>query len=472
MRKRIHSGLCMLVSTLLVTTLFLTSCTHQTLPSTTTAKPSSEPTTQTKPVPDYFEPVSPENLTNEDSTPIIIYSWNDEFKGLIDKYYAVDHPDFSYDCRITEITKYQDALDAVLAAGDGAPDIFLMEADFAKKYVDSDNTLGIAELGITHYDKNYQLNYNYDDLSSQFGAAYFCVEDASHAVKALTWQVSPGGVFYNRELAKTYLGSDDPAVVQKSFASFDAFMAMAQKLNTDSAGKVKAISGYDDIWRSFANTRATGWVVDGKINIDPQMDKYLDYAKQIKDEGLSFETAQWSADWTANMSNSSVLSYWGPMWLLNPDMSISYAAAMQPNPGKWGVCAPPVSFAQGGSFIAASRFDNNKKTTYDLLKYFTLDAASMGKMAADGIFVNNWAIMEAVGKDPKVDVSGVDMENPYSVLNFEAMKLDLSAVTANDPAINAIFQQKVAAYMNGEFASVADAEAAFIKDCTDAGVLQ
>jgi len=96
----------------------------------------------------------------------------------------------------------------------------------------------------------------------------------------------------------------------------------------------------------------------------------------------------------------------------------------------------------------------------------------MGKMAADGIFVNNWVIMDAVGKDPKVDVSGIDIENPYSVLQGEVMELDLSAVTANDPAINAIFQQKVAAYMNGDYASVAEAEAAFIQDCTDAGVLQ
>src|SRR5665647_2092703 len=142
----------------------------------------------------------------------------------------------------------------------------------------------------------------------------------------LFWQACPAGVFYNRTLAKTYLGTDDPATVGESFASWDAFMAMATKLNADSKGAVKAISGYDDLWRSFQNSRSTGWLVDGKITIDPMIEKYFDYAKQLKADGLTFETAQWKPDWTSNMAYSSVLSYWGPMWLLNFCMGFGYEA--------------------------------------------------------------------------------------------------------------------------------------------------
>jgi hypothetical protein len=47
------------------------------------------------------------------------------------------------------------------------------------------------------------------------------------------------------------------------------------------------------------------------------MEDYFDLAKILKDEGLTFETAQWDTAWTANMANQTVLSYWGPMWLLN-----------------------------------------------------------------------------------------------------------------------------------------------------------
>ena len=406
------------------------------------------------------------DVTDEDTTPIVIYAWNEEFKGLLDKYYAADNAGFTYDYQVTENTTYQTKLDGVLASGDGAPDLYLVEADYAKKYVDSDNSLNINELGISN-----------SELADQYGYTYEFMLSADGAVKALSWQACPAGVFYNRTLAKTYLGTDDPATVGQSFASWDAFMAMAQKLNTDSAGKVKAISGYDDLWRSFQNSRSQGWLVDGAITIDPQIEKYFDYAKQLKDEGLTFETAQWNTDWTANMSNQTVLSYWGPMWLMNFCMGFGYEedgttikADANPTTGDWGYCNAPVSFFWGGTWITASKYDNNKATSADIMRYFTIDAASMDKLAQAGEFVNNVSVMTKIGEDPSFTVAYLGGQNPFADLLAAAKTIDVSSITGDDQAINTIFASTVTAYTQGEIATVADAEAAFIADCNDAGI--
>ena len=427
----------------------------------TTAAPTTAVTTATSTTPPNIVP--PATVTDTDTTPIVIYAWNNEFQGLIDKYYVPDHAGFTYNYQITETTTYQTKLDSVLATGDGAPDIFLVEADYAKKYVNADTSLNINELGI-----------DYKELANQYGYTYLFMKDDAGAIKALSWQACPSGIFYEKSLAQQYLGSSAVADVQKSFASFDSFMAMAQKLNKDSAGKVKAISGYDDIWRSFANSRATGWVVDGKINIDPQMDKYLDYAKQIKDEGLSFETAQWSADWTANMSNKTVLSYWGPMWMGQYSMGFNYAAdgktlaaGANATTGDWDFCAAPVSFFWGGTWITASKYDNQKATTADIMRYFTIDSTSMAKMAADGQFVNNVPVMTTVANDTTFGINFLGGANPIGLMLKEAMKIDVSTVTGNDAAINTIWGSTVAAYTQGTIKTVAEAKAQFITDCAD-----
>jgi len=435
----------------------------------TTAAPAVETTaaveTSTGVTPDdIIAPAT--DVTDEDTTPIVIWAWNEEFKGLLDKYYVAENADFKYDYQVTENTTYQTKLDGVLSTGDSAPDIYLVEADYAKKYVNSENSLNINELGISNSELADQYAYTYNFMTSDDGA-----------VKALSWQSCPAGVFYNRTLATKYLGTDDPATVGESFASWDAFMAMATKLNEDSKGAVKAISGYDDLWRSFQNSRSAGWLVDGKITIDPKIQEYFDYAKTLKDNGLTFETAQWNADWTSNMSNKAVLSYWGPMWLLNFCMGFGYEADgttvkadANPTTGDWAYCGAPVSYFWGGTWITASKYDNNKATTADIMRFFTINPTSMGKIAAAGEFVNNVTIMTAIGEDPSFKVAYLGGQNPITALLDAAKKIDVSCITGDDQAINTIFAATVNAYVAGDIASVADAEQAFIADCADAGI--
>ena len=177
------------------------------------------------------------------------------------------------------------------------------------------------------------------------------------------------------------------------------------------------------------------------------------------------------------MSNQTVLSYWGPMWLMNFCMGFGYEedgttikADANPTTGDWGYCNAPVSFFWGGTWITASKYDNNKATSADIMRYFTIDAASMDKLAQAGEFVNNVSVMTKIGEDPSFTVAYLGGQNPFADLLAAAKTIDVSCITGDDQAINTIFASTVAAYTNGEIATVADAEAAFIADCNDAGI--
>ncbi len=405
-----------------------------------------------------------QNVTDEDTTPVVIYTWNTEFTGLLDKYYVAENPDFTYEAVTTETSGYQTALDAVLSSGDGAPDIFLLEADYCKKYVDGDYTLNINELGI-----------DYAELASEFGYTYELMQNADGSIRALSWQCNPSVVFYNNTLAETYLGSSDPTVVGESFATWDAFLAMAEQINTDSAGVVKAISGTDDIWRSYLNSRETGWLDEnGEVYVDPSMESYYDMSKTMYDEGLTFETTQWGADWSANMANQTVLSYWGPMWFINFCMGFNADSdgniANEATLGDWNCCAAPTSFFWGGTWIAASTYDNNKATTADIMRFFTIDYDSMLTMGQNGECVNNLDVLTTLANDASFGVDLLSGNNPFSLLLSEAGKIDVSTLTADDSTFNTNFQATVTSYNAGDIATVAEAEEAFIAACTDAGL--
>ena len=106
-----------------------------------------------------------------------------------------------------ENNNYQNKLDEALlnqdsAADDDKVDIFLIEADYALKYVDSDYALDVkADIGLTDADLAGQYQYTKDIVSV----------DGSQ--RGTTWQATPGLFAYRRSIAKEVLGTDDPTEV-------------------------------------------------------------------------------------------------------------------------------------------------------------------------------------------------------------------------------------------------------------------
>ncbi len=139
-----------------------------------------------------------------------IYCWNEEFQSRITDHYPdykkvdathgkIGDIDVVWNITPSENNAYQNNLDETLlkqadASADDKIDLFLVEADYAPKYVDSDYTMPIKDLGITDSDISKQYKYTQD-----------VVTDSEGNLKGLSWQGCPGVLFYNRAAAKRYL---------------------------------------------------------------------------------------------------------------------------------------------------------------------------------------------------------------------------------------------------------------------------
>lgn len=407
--------------------------TNTTTPGTETQTPATE------------APVDSSELTDGD-TKLIIWAWNEEFKGYVEDYYLVDHPEAAdkIEWVIVESNTYQEKLDQALASGGSdAPDMFLLEADYMKKYVSSDNTIPVGKLGIGEAD--YTAN--------QYAYTYEVPKDErTGEVKALSWQATPGAFIYRRSLAEKYIGSGEPDAVQAAISDWDKFLDLARKINTESGGKTKIVSGIDDIYRPYLNNRTQAWVTDGALTIDPNMEGYLDYAKIFEQEGLTAGTTQWTEAWNANMGNDNVFGYFGCTWFLQWCIAgnTGGSAPGEGTYGDWGLVVGPQAYYWGGTWLAASKYCDNFKTVADIMRYFTINVDSMEKLSIGSMdYVNNkTAIANIIASGKTFDL--IANQEHYKMFAEIAPLIDVSTMTGYDQDINRVFQEQVTAYSKGE----------------------
>lgn len=395
--------------------------------------------------------------TSSEGKVLNIYCWNDEFASRLRDHYP------GYMCadaknplgggtigdvtvKFTQVPSdnnaYQNNLDETFlnmenASADEKPDMSLMEADYALKYVQSDYTMNVADLGITEAEISNQYKYTQDMM-----------RDANGNLKGLSWQACPGVLIYNRKIAKEVFGSDDPATVQEKVKDWDTYNATASELKE--AGYMMSSAAVDS-YRTFSNNVSGKWVQDDKIVIDPNIAKWAEMSKKQFDAGETTAATLWSEDWKKGFweEPANVFCYFGPAWLINFCMSAGEEGAIATN-GGWGATTGPQGFFWGGTWIAAVPGTDNPTIIADIMRQLTTNEEIMTNIVkADSDFVNNKPVMEAAAKDDSFGFPVFGGQNPLGMSCEGAEKIDLSNLSPYDQSCNEEFQTAMTDYFNG-----------------------
>lgn len=394
---------------------------------------------------------------NTDSAKTLrIYGWNTEFQDRFNTYFkdAGKLPEgINVEWVITpsENNAYQNKLDADLKAQDAAADkidIFLIEADYALKYVDSDYTLDVkGDVGLTD-----------DDLKDQYQYTKDIATDGSGKLKAVSWQATPGLFAYRRSIAKDILGSDDPAKVQQALSDWDKFNAVAK---TAADKGYKMLSGYDDSYRTFANNITSPWVdANDTIHIDPIMMKWVDQTKEFTDKNYNNKTSLWAPEWGADQGpNGKVFGFFYSTWGINFTLLGNSLATPVAEGGKaevgngvygdYAVCQGPANYYWGGSWICGAKGSDNVDLVRDVMKTLTCDAATMKKITEDTEdFTNN---QTAMGELAKSDYKSAFLggQNHIALFAEAAPKINMKNISKYDQGMTEEFQKAFKDYFDG-----------------------
>ena len=454
----------------MVMVLGLAACGGSPAPAETKAPEAAAPAENQ--TPETEAPLDPEKIT------LNIWSFTDEVPKMIDKYLELN-PDFAakYQVKTTIIATtdglYQPALDQALAAGGAdAPDLYTAEAAFILKYAQGD----AAKYAAPYEDLGIDVAGDIEKAAIAQYSVDIGTRPEDGKVVALGYQATGGAFIYRRSIAIDVWGTDDPAVVAEKIGAgagnWDQFWAAAEELKAKGYG---IISGDGDLWHAVENSSSTGWIVDGALNIDPAREEFLDLSKKLKDNGYHNDTQDWTDAWYADMKGTGekgILGFFGPAWLINYTIDPN-CGGEEGTFGDWAVCAPPVGFFWGGTWLLANNDSPNKEAVGELIHWITLNCTEDGLQYAWANGTIDWDNDPETPTAKDVVASGTVMEistGDLAILGgqnmFEAFVpaneyANGKCLTQYDETINSYWRDAVRQYTAGEMAR--DEAIAFFK---------
>lgn len=391
-----------------------------------------------------------------------IWCWNTEFQSRFNDYYPEvkeiaedkstttlnDGTIVKWTINPNENNNYQNKLDEALlaqesAAADEKIDIFLIEADYALKYVDSPFTLDVrADIGLTDEQLAGQYKYTQD------------IATADGVLKGVTWQATPGLFAYRRSIARDVLGTDDPAEVQAALSDWDKFDVVAEQA---AAKGYKMLSGYDDSFRTFSNNVSAPWVDGTTVKVDANIMKWVEQTKLYTEKGYNNKSSLWNDVWAADQGpDGKVFGFFYSTWginftLLGNSLADSNAPAEVGNGifGDYAVCEGPQPYYWGGTWICAAAGTDNAETIKDVMAKLTCDKDIALAITTDTQdYTNN---VEAMDELASSDYASAFLggQNHIALFAKAAPNIDMSNAGPYDQGCNEGIQTAFKDYFDG-----------------------
>lgn len=381
------------------------------------------------------------------SNKLVIWTLSEDLKTFAEKYME-DHEGVTIETVIIPPSDYPTKLTAALRGKASTPDILVGEPQMLPDFM---------EAGF--FEDLSQEPYNaeeYKDLLVDY--VWEAGKDPEGVVRTISYQATPGGIFYRRDVAKDVYGTDDPATISEKFKDFDTVEKTAKEMRD----KGYRIFSDPTSLRWFAVSDP--WVKDGVITLTDEKYAYMDTAVSLYKNKLVAFAPEWSSAWFASMKGeiplnadwqeleevdekadkTDVFAFVLPSW-----GSLIIRDNAKDNAGNFGVCAGPTSFFGGGTFVGINSYSKNKDLAWDFIKYTTLneETSKWWSEKSNGDIVSMKTVLESY-KDKENETYG--NQKTYQFFYDEAQNIDYSSVTGYDDVIKAFWGVAIESIQKGE----------------------
>ena len=333
---------------------------------------------------------------------LMIYHENtNEFKAAINKWFLPSHPElilhynewssmnllYESDYQSEGLYKYGNA------TINHSPDIILLP-DFENILCGKEQDILLEDISdIYNQIKNKLEKYPVELISDNNG------------VYGIPIQNYYGVVFYRRSLAKKYLGTDNPVVVQQYLYDWKTFVKTARLLNKKSNGKCKIISSLDELARPFHIYDKKYWVDKTITSADDEMELYLDVCKTLFDEGLTRNTKlfnknyDYTFEWTSGLKGTASDENKNPIevfccFLSTNGLNTILKKYSPATAGDWAMIEGPSPFYFQSTCIAVTKKGMKTEAAKKFIKAIMTDEEFLKKWAInEGGMITNKNVM-------------------------------------------------------------------------------
>jgi hypothetical protein len=357
-----------------------------------------------------------------------IYAWNEEFKGFFEKYFEVPEGiNVNWIITPSDGGAYQEKLDQALlaqasASADEKVDLFLAEADYIIKYVESDLTMDVSTIGVKEADTMYKYTAQ-------------AASDSKGRMKGVSFQCCPAALIYRRSIAKDVIGTDDPAKVQEALSDWDKFNEVAARAKEKG---YYMTASYVETYRTFSNNCSMPWVDENnKLQFDPMIKAWISQAKDFLDKGYTLSAGIWDDEKNQQMfATGKTMCFFGPAWYYNFCMG----NAMDEEKGcfgDWAICQGPQAYFWGGTWLLAPVGTDNPTMVKDIMEAFTIDEEVCSNLVKNEMqFSNNSKVNQKFADDPDYGNDFLGGQNDTAVFVELAKNIKFEHKTQYDQLLN------------------------------------
>ncbi|MCW3789966.1 extracellular solute-binding protein [Paenibacillus sp. LS1] len=372
--------------------------------------------------------LSPSNQTKQQE--ITVWSFTDEAGYAIEKF-EQKYPDIKVNFVNIPGNFYITKLKSALQTTSKAPDVFMIE------------NANIRELIDVPYLENLSASpYNANELiQEQYAFVQANEKDSEGNVRAIGYQGTPGGIYYRRDLAKKYLGTDDPEKVGSQIDTWEKIFEIGEKVQKLSGNKVHALANWNAISNSYDGIP---WVKDGKLVIDPTYMEVLDLVREARERHVLAEYEDGSAGYAASMQKGEVMFYPGATW----GLQYTFKANAPDTEGMWGLAPGPSAFSAGGTYISMYSKSDKKDLAWKFIEFYNFDHEFLSELAKEqDYFTSNMVVNDKLA--PSLSSPYLGGQKHFEFFSEAAKRVPVYERTKYDAIINSdIYKNVLQLYLN------------------------
>lgn len=292
--------------------------------------------------------------SGDEEVTLTIWDWDEAHLNHMTEWYHEKHPNVKFETLVVGTADYMQKLQSALASGSGVPDIILGEMGFRGK---------VFDLGITEDLSKEPYNVKPDDM---FDFAVELQSGPNGELYGVEQQICPSGFAYRRDLAKEYLGTDDPAELAEMISDWDKMLEVSKQVKEKSGGKVTTLPGISLLMIEILYSQGVSDYIDGdNINLTDRYQEMFEIASKFNQAGVLGNQERETPALNSGFASGEFIFYpcapWSCKW--------SIATNDPEGSGRWGLTkAPGDGFTCGGTSVSIYSGSENKEAAWDYVK--------------------------------------------------------------------------------------------------------
>lgn len=383
---------------------------------------------------------SPEEVSGS----LVVWSFTDEIGDMLDRFQE-EYPNVDIEFTVfpNQNEVYLNRINNTMRSRSETPDVFTGERAWFRQLIEAGYWQPLSE-----------PPFNAEELTGDL--VDYVVEmsrDDNGDITALSWQATPGGLFYRRSIAQEVLGTDDPAEVSEWTSDLEKFYELGEMIKEHYDGERFLVAGYTDMSEFVFNQRSEPYVQGDQLVIPASLVEYMQVARRMRENRLEAGSQTWQPPWFSSMADGSVFAYilptWGLHYVLKPNAEPEANEGNAEYSGDWGLAVPPAPYSWGGTWIGVNRFSEKQALAWELVRFIGSDPDLQREWALEtGDFVSNTNVLEEIKDDFSEPFLGG--QNHYDYFYNEVQKIDVSYVGPWDFQIQNLWGDQVELYANGD----------------------